>query len=184
MATKKAAPKRKAGKPEPKREARKPRKPAKPKKRAPKKTVATSRKGKGRVKPRVVIGRLSFLGATYRVETDDPGLQTRQIKKLPSDKVDIRAPNGKRIVWTSTLGAFKIVFDQATPPDTEKPEQLVFRSSPAGSKAHKTDKVELRGQTAGSKLSYEIYLPPDAKEPLDPSIIIDPAFSLRLVREG
>ena len=176
MATKKAAPKRKSAK-----TTRAANAPKKPRRAAAKATRATSR-AKARAARPVVLGEVRFLGALYRVVAEDPGLKTRQIAKLPADKDDIRAPNGKRIVWRSKLGPFRIVFDPKTPPDTRNPRRLDFLASPAGAKSFATERVELFGHDAGAKLAYEIYMPPDAAKPLDPSIIIDPAMKLRLVK--
>lgn len=127
----------------------------------------------------VVLGAVDLFGIRFRVVNPKPTVKRRDLQGDRRDKDDIRCTLGDTVRWSAPAKRpFRIRFNGVAP-DTENPQQCDFTSRLLSGRQHV--EVLLRGHPVGAKLDYDIFSPPDANEPLDPTIIIEPPPHLALV---
>ncbi len=182
MATGKAkkTTKKKATKPKATRSAR-PVAKAGAKARAGKTGTVKARAAGGSLRP-IAIGEVELFGTTYRVIEPSPRIVRRDLRGTPADKVDISGSLGWRVHWTAGRDRpFRIEFTRGAP-DAGQPDRRSFVSRLVDGRQRV--EVVLLGHLYGTVLDYDIFSPPSAKEPLDPSIIIEPNAHLKLVEKS
>lgn len=136
----------------------------------------TSRRPRGSA---VALGAVDLFGIRFRVVNPKPTVIRRDLQGDRRDKDDIRCTLGDTVRWSAPAKRpFRIRFNGVVP-DTEFPQQCDFTSRLLSGRQRV--EVLLRGHPVGAKLDYDIFSPPDAREPLDPTIIIEPPPHLALV---
>lgn len=127
----------------------------------------------------VVLGTVDVFGVRFRVVNPKPRVVPRVLQGDRRDKDGIRCTLGDTVRWSAPARRpFRIRFNGVAP-DTQQPQQCDFTSRLLSGRQRV--EVLVRGHKVGAKLVYDIFSPPDAPEPLDPEIIIDPPPHLALL---
>jgi hypothetical protein len=126
----------------------------------------------------VEVGVAEFLGTRYRVFTKPPQRLQRMLRFDRRDKAEIVVRISDTIEWLApSRKLFRIQFT-GQPPNLERPGERSFPSTLESGKQRA--EVTVVGHPPGTRLDYDIYSPPDAEKPLDPSLIIYPNAELYL----